>query len=495
MPTQTHSGTVRHFPFPMNLLPRATGSPLSPPEGERERVRGPFWPCCPRLRLGLMAAILCAGPLAIAANWPQFRGPSARGLEDSQASPTNWNVETGVNIRWQTPLPGLAHASPIVWGDRVYVATAVKAGQADLKVGLYGDITPLKENEPHQWRLLALDKATGKIIWNTLGHAGVPRAPRHPKATPCNSTPATDGHRVVALFGSEGLFCFDTSGKLLWQKDLGPMDSGFYLVPSAQWGFGSSPIIADGKVIVLCDVLTNPFLAAFDLADGKEVWRTARKDVPTWGTPAVVETPGRKQITVNGWHSSGGYDLATGQNLWRLDGGGDIPVPTPVFAHGLIYLTSAHGRYAPMRAVRPEAAGDITPGDPGQTNSAIAWAYARRGNYMQTPIVVGDLLFGCNDAGTVTCFDAATGAVKFTQRLGAGGQGFTASPVSDGRHVYFTSEQGVVFVVAAANQYSLAGSNELHETCLATPALSDGTLFFRTRGKLIAVGAASRRSD
>jgi outer membrane protein assembly factor BamB len=242
---------------------------------------------------------------------------------------------------------------------------------------------------------------------------------------------------------------------------------------------------------VLCDVLTNSFLAAFELADGKEVWRTARNDVPTWGSPTVVETPGRKQIAVNGWHCSGGYDFVTGRSLWHLEGGGDIPVPTPLFAHGMIYLTSAHGRHAPMRAVRPEAAGDITPGDPGQTNSAIAWAHAKRGNYMQTPVVIGDLLFACTDAGMVTCFDAATGAVNYSQRLGGGGQGFTASPVSDGRHVYFTSEQGIVFAVAAAKKYLLAGSNELHETCLATPALSNGTLFFRTREKLIAVGTGS----
>jgi outer membrane protein assembly factor BamB len=450
---------------------------------------------CGLLRLGLMAAISCTGLSASAANWPQFRGPGARGVDESQASPTNWNVETGANIRWQTSLPGLAHASPIVWGDRVYVATAVKPGKAELKVGLYGDITPLEEKEVHQWRLLALSKATGDIIWNTLGHEGVPRVKRHPKATACNCTPATDGSRIVAIFGSEGLFCFDTAGELVWRKDLGPMDSGFYVVPSAQFGFGSSPIIAEGKVIVLCDVETNSFLAAFALADGKEVWRTARADVPTWGTPTVVETPGRKQIAVNGWHCSGGYDLATGQNLWRMDGGGDVPVPTPVFAHGLIYLTSAHGRYAPMRAVRADAAGDITPGDPGKTNSAIAWAHATGGNYMQTPIAVGNLLFGCGDGGKVTCFDAATGAVKYTQHLGTGGQGFTASPVSDGRHVYFTSEQGVVFVVAAVDKYSLAGSNELHETCLATPAMADGTLFFRTRGKLIAVGTGSAGRD
>src|ERR1035437_8335261 len=172
-----------------------------------------------RVGLGLMAAVLCAGLSASAANWPQYRGPGARGVDESQALATNWNVETGTNIRWQTPLPGRAHASRIVWGDRAYIATAEIAGTAELKVGLYGDITPVEEKEVHQWRLLALDKATGKILWNTVGREGVPRAKRHPKASPCNSTPATDGNRIVAIFGSEGLFCFDTAGEMGLQKE------------------------------------------------------------------------------------------------------------------------------------------------------------------------------------------------------------------------------------------------------------------------------------
>ncbi len=472
------------FP-PDRHKPRRTSGP--PPA-----CRSPHSPSFDLPFLSLIAAILCAGFSAPAVNWPQFRGPGACGMDDTQPLPTVWDVDTGMNIRWQTALPGLAHASPIVWADRVYVATAVKPGKADLKVGLYGDITPLEEKEVHQWRLIALDKATGKIIWNTVGHEGVPRAKRHPKATACNSTPATDGTRIAAIFGNEGLFCFDMAGKVVWKKDLGPMDSGFYIAPTAQWGFASSPIIADGKVIVLCDVLTDPFLAAFNLADGKEIWRAARKDMPSWGTPTLVEVSGRKQIVVNGWHFAGGYDPTTGENLWHLDGGGDIPVPTPVFAHRLIYLTSGHGRYMPMRAVRSDATGDITPGDPGQTNSAIPWAHARAGNYMQTPIVVGNLLFGCNDWGGLTCFDAATGAIQYKERFNSGGQGFTASPVSDGRHIYFTSEQGLVFVVPATNKYSVIATNKLHETCLATPAISDGALFFRTREKLLAVGTGPR---
>ena len=276
-------------------------------------------PVLPYRRLlchGLTAALLWAGLLAGAANWPQYRGPDGRGVDGSVSLPTHWDVETGENIRWQTALPGLAHASPIVWGDRVYIATAVKAGKADLKVGLYGDITPVEEKEVHQWRLLALDKATGKVLWNTLAREGVPRAKRHPKASPCNSTPATDGNRIVALFGSEGLFCFNTAGELVWQKDLGPMDSGFYLVPSAQWGFGSSPVIAEGKVIVVCDVLTNSFLAAFALEDGKEVWRTARKDVPTWGIPrSSKHRAGNKS-----WSTAGILPGATTLRLARICG-------------------------------------------------------------------------------------------------------------------------------------------------------------------------------
>jgi outer membrane protein assembly factor BamB len=214
--------------------------------------------------------------------------------------------------------------------------------------------------------------------------------------------------------------------------------------------------------------------------------------VPTWGTPTLIDSPGRRQIVVNGWHYTGGYDFKTGQNLWRLDEGGDIPVPTPIAAHGLIYLTSAHGRYNPIRAVRQDATGDITPKDPGQTNASIVWAHARRGNYMQTPIVVGDRLFACADNGRLTCFDARTGAVEYSERLSPGNDGFSASPVSDGRHLYFTSERGIVFVVPATGPFSVAAANDLGESCMATAAIADGTLLFRTRDKLVAIGATAQ---
>jgi outer membrane protein assembly factor BamB len=431
--------------------------------------------------------LLSASCFINAANWPQFRGIQASGVDWTVPAPTTWNVEAGSNIQWRTRVPGLAHASPIIWNDRVYIATAAQPGQSDLKVGLYGDIGSANDQVEHEWRLLALDKSNGAIVWNKLGHKAVPRVKRHTKASHCNSTPATDGQRIVAIFGSEGLFCFDMNGGLVWKKDLGPMDSGFFSVKSAQWGFASSPVIHDGKVIVLCDVQTNSFLAAFSLADGKELWRTPRKDVPTWSTPTVAKVGNQTQILVNGWHHTGAYDLANGKEIWKLDGAGDIPVPTPVVAGELAYFTSAHGKFRPMRAVRLNAKGDITPGDPGETNSAIAWAHARQGNYMQTPIVISTFVYGCSDSGVLTCFDAKTGAIRYSERLVRGGEGFTASPVSDGQRLYFASELGNVYVVPTSDQFSVTATNKLGETFMSTPAIAEGTLFFRTREHVIAI--------
>ena len=422
-------------------------------------------------------------------NWPQFRGPQASGVAEGYATATKWNLATGENVLWRVPVPGLAHSSPIIWGDRAYVTTAVRDGEAELKVGLYGNIESVPDEGKIQWRLLAFDKTTGKEIWNVLGLERVPRAKRHPKSTHCNSTPVTDGHRIVAIFGSEGLFCFDMNGKLVWKKDLGPMDSGYYVVPRAQWGFASSPVISGTQVIVLCDVQKDSFLASFDLADGKERWRVPRKDVPTWGTPTVVESSGRKQIVVNGWHHIAGYDFETGKEVWKLDGGGDIPVPTPIVSHDLVYLTSAHGNSRPIRAIRLDAAGDITPSDIGATNQSVVWAHARQGNYMQTPIVVGDLLYGCLDSGVLSCFEAKTGKVRYNERIGGGDQGFTASPVAADGKLYFPSEIGNVMVVAAGGDFSVLATNRMEETCMASPAISEGKLFFRTREHLVAIAS------
>lgn len=440
----------------------------------------------------LAAALLCSLTTACAAptvNWPQFRGPHASGVSEDPV-PVTWNVESGENICWQTPIPGLGHACPIIWQDRLYLATAVKSGAAkpDLKIGLYGDINSYTEKESHQWRLLCLQKATGKILWDKLVLETVPRTQRHTKSTHCNSTPTTDGKRLVAIFGSEGMFCFDLDGRQLWRKDLGPMDPGFYVVTNTSWGFGSSPVLHDGKVIVQCDVLSEQFLAAFDATDGRELWRTPRKDVPTWSTPIVATSSGRTQVIVNGWKQIGGYDFVTGRQLWQLREGGDIPVASPILAGDFVVLTSAHGRARPMRAVRLDATGDITPPEIGATNQAIAWSHPRQGDYLQTPIAVGDLLWGAMDS-VITCFDSKTGQIHYSERIGDGAQGFTASPVAAGGRIYFTGERGEVFVLPATEQFSVVATNKLGGICLSTPAISEGTIFFRTTEKLLAIGS------
>ncbi len=440
----------------------------------------------------VIASVLLIGLSTIAvageASWPSFRGRNAAGTGIGAMPPTGFDVPKRQNVLWRTPVPGLGHSSPIVHGDRVFVTTAVRGkGEDRLKVGLYGDIDSVADDSPHEWRVLAFDRRTGELLWERTAHSGVPKIARHTKASHANSTPATDGKRVIAFFGSEGLYAYDLNGKLLWKRDLGVLDSGYFEVPEAQWGFGSSPVIDDGRVIVQCDVQGGGFVAAFDANDGREIWRTARKDVPTWSTPAIVEHRGRKQVVVNGWHRIAGYDFATGKELWHMSGGGDIPVPTPIFAHDLVFITNAHGSQAPIYAVRPSATGEITLVGEATSNDQIAWASLRGGAYMQTPIVVGNELFVCRDNGALTCLDASTGREIWKERLGSGNSGFTASAVAAGDRLYYTSEEGTVYTIRAGTKFELLATSDLAEVAMATPAIANGALFFRTRGHLVAI--------
>ena len=352
---------------------------------------------------------------------------------------------------------------------------------------MYGESPDHPENVEHDFRVFCLDKKGGKILREKTAYHGIPKTKRHIKATHANCTPATDGRHVVALFGSEGLYCYDFEGKLLWQKDIGYLDAGPSDARELQWGFAGSPIIHDGKVIVFCAVRNASFVAAFDVQDGKELWRTPRETDPCWGTPTVHVGKDRTQVITNGYQHIGGYDFNTGKELWWMRGRGDVPVPTPVVANDLIYITNAHGGDSPVYAVRPTAAGDITLADGAATNEYIAWSNLKIGNYMQTPLVYGDLLYCCRDSGILACYDAKTGAKHYRERL-ADSVGFTASPVAGDGKVYFTSEEGDVHMVETGPQFKLLGRNRMGEICMATPAISEGNLFFRTQNQVIAVG-------
>ncbi len=423
-------------------------------------------------------------------NWPSFRGTHARGIAEGYATPTSWNLESNENVKWKVPIPGLAHSAPVIWGDSVFVTSAVgDKDDAPLRVGLYGDIEPVEGESVQRWRVYRLNKNTGKVLWEQTAHEGEPKVKRHPKSTHANPTPATDGKHVVVFFGSEGLYCYDFSGKLLWKKDLGVLDSAFFVAPTAQWGFASSPIIHGDKVYVQCDVMKGSFLAAFKLEDGSEVWRTPRSDVPTWSTPTIHNVGGRDILLVNGWKHIGGYDATTGEEIWKLTGGGDIPVPTPVVAHDLVFITNAHGPASPIYAIRLDAKGDISLAEGESANEHIAWSIERGGAYMQTPLVYGDYLYNCRDNGVLSCYKATTGERMYQERLGQGQDGFSASSVAADGKLYYTSETGDVYVVRAGPSFELLAVNSMDEVTMATPAISEGTIYFRTRSHVVAVGS------
>ena len=422
-------------------------------------------------------------------DWPSFRGIRATGVADGFKTPTTWNVPQGQGVRWKTTIDGLGHSSPVVWGDRLCITTAVSGRKdAGLRTGLYGDIDSVNDDTVHTWKLQCLNKKTGRLMVDRTIASSVPKIKRHTKATHANSTLATDGTHLVALLGSEGLHTFDMTGTLLWKKDFGVLDSGYFMAPEAQWGFASSPVIHDGVVVVQADVQKNSFLAAFDVKTGKNMWRTARNDVPTWGSPTIHEAGGRTQVLVNGWHHAGAYDFKTGAEIWKLDGGGDIPVPTPIVGNGLVYITNAHGPKSPVYAIRETAAGDISLKDDQTSTAHIAWSVPRDGAYLITPVLYRGLLYVCKSNGVFNVFDARTGERAYQQRLGAGTTAFTASLVAADGKVYFTSEDGDVFVVKEGRTFELLATNSLGEIAMATPAISEGVMYFRTGRSLVAIG-------
>jgi outer membrane protein assembly factor BamB len=424
-------------------------------------------------------------------DWPQFRGIAAAGVAEGFTLPSTWNTADGTNVLWKTAVPGLGLSSPVVWGNDVFISTSISGrSDAGLKVGLYGNIDPVKDDTEHEWRVYAIDKTTGSIKWQQTAYKGIPKIKRHMKSTHANSTLATDGERLIALFGSEGLYAYDLKGKLLWKRDLGVLDAGFFQVPEAQWETGSSSVLHDGVVIVLADVQKGSFLATFDARSGTEIWRTPRTDVPTWGTPTVHTVKGQTQIIVNGFRHAGAYDFKTGKEIWKLGRNGDIPIPTPVVSDGLIYITNAHGPMSPVYAIRENATGDITPPGDATSTEHIVWSVAKGGGYMCTPLLYRGLAYIVTYNGVLSVYDAKTGERKYQQRLLVDtSSAFTSSPVANDGKVYIASEDGQLIVLRAGDTFERIAQNDMAASVLATPAISEGRLLVRTQGELIALGA------
>ncbi len=422
-------------------------------------------------------------------NWPSFRGPDGTGVAEAQQLPLAWDIKTGKNVRWRTPVPGLGHSCPVVWGNCVFLTTAISSEpDQKIRIGNYGDVASVNDKSKHTWQVLCLDRDTGSILWTRTAYEGVPKIKRHLKGSQANCTPATDGTHVIACFGSEGLYCYDFAGKLLWKRDLSTLDSSFAIDQEYEWGFGNSPLIHDGLAILQCDLSRDSFIAAFNVETGDKVWSTPRDEIPSWSSPVIWRNGQRVELVTNAAQYARGYDPMTGAELWRLAKKSEVTIPAPVCGKDLLFITSGNRPIQPIFAIRPGAKGDISLSEKQETNSHIAWSKMRGGPYMPTPILYGPYFYTCSNSGVLACYEAATGKEIYKERISAGGDSYTASPVAADGRLYFASEQGQVRIVKAGPTFELLAVNSLDDYVMATPAISSGSLIVRSQHYLTALG-------
>ena len=434
-------------------------------------------------------------------DWPAFRGAGGRGVAEGFSIRTKWNGDPAANetpadrqangILWQTKVPGLGHSSPVIFGNKIFLVTAVAtADDVPLQTKRGGNTAAADDNGEQEWLVLCYDKTTGNELWRKTARKSKPRATRHPKATHANTSVCVDGQHVLAFLGSEGLHCYDMDGKLIWEKDLGTIDVSKYGIG---WGFASSPAIHGDRIVIVCDAPDDPYLSALRLSDGEEIWRKSRHGICErgWGTPLIDGDGEDAQVVVNGFPWILSYDLKTGEERWRVKGGGDNPIPSAFEAHGNFYIVSAHGGPAPIVVVRKDASGNLSEAKgeqaDAQANPGLVWRSERGGSYMSTPVVYEDFIYLGNSNGSVRCFNAKTGKPAYQARLGREA-GVIASLVAADGKIFCASENGKVYVLQAGLKFEILATNEMGSPCFATPAFSQGVLFVRTTDRLVAIG-------
>ncbi len=397
--------------------------------------------------------VLIGSPLwAGETEWPQFRGPTGQGISAASGVPVEWNATT--NVAWKVEVPGRGWSSPVLAGGRIYLTSAVGDGEKTL-------------------RALCLDAADGRVIWDTevFRPDAASVAAMHQKNSPASGTPIVTADRLYVHFGHMGTAALDLAGKVIWRQTS--------LAYPPVHGTGGSPILTDGVLVFSADGGKDPFIAALDAATGAVRWKTPRntpaKKTFAFSTPLAITLKGAAQIISPGAGFVGAYDVKDGRELWRVGyGEGYSVVPRPVFAHGLIFVSSSFDA-AVLYALKPDGAS----GDATSTN--VAWSARKGAPHSASMLVVGDELYFVSDAGIATCADARTGAVHWSERLGGG---FSASPVAAEGRIYFQNEAGIGFVVKAGKTFELLAKNDLGERSLASVAVADGALFIRTEKHL-----------
>lgn len=430
-----------------------------------------------------LVALFSLATISSAANWPQWRGPDGSGISNEKNLPAEWTPTK--NIKWKTPIAGRGHSSPIVWGNKIFLTTAIEGElvpghkavthTAEGQVFLHPD--SVGADHKHTFKVMALDRNSGKILWETTAWEGTPYDNRHRKSSYAASTPATDGKLVYAFFGTEGLYAYDFNGKLAWKAQLGNLGT-------VGMGTGTSPILYENLLIVQCDEENGEasFIVALDKKTGKEIWRTPRKVQVSWSTPILVRTPKRAELITSGTEFVISYDPATGRELWRHKGVESNAIPSPVANNDMVFLVAGFPAKIAM-AIKLGGSGDLT----GTPN--VPWTYAKGTAYVPSPILYGEYLYLTTDRGILTCIDAKTGEVKYEGGRIPIPATFTASPVAFEGKILLTSEDGDTFIVKAGPKHEILGTNSIGEAVYASPAVADGRIFIRGEKNLYCIGS------
>jgi outer membrane protein assembly factor BamB/ankyrin repeat protein len=431
---------------------------------------------------------LASAPRGAPRPWRQFRGAGAAGIGDGQGATADWDIASGRHVRFKTPLPGIALASPIVESGRIYVTTAVSSkGDDTFRTGLYGDGTSVEDTSPHSFRLYALDAANGAILWEREVANVAPTVRRHLKSSLANSTPATDGKTIVVLFGMIGvLAAYDREGTEIWRRDIGVLDANDPQSGNAEWGHASSPVIEEDLVIVQADRRRDSFLAAYDLKTGNEVWKIPRDEPSTWSTPTIVPGPAGHELVTNGLKIRA-YRPRTGELLWSLGPNSEVVVATPVAAEGMVYVTAGYPPVRPVYAIRTGSSGDLSLPEDESASPAVAWSHRKGGTYIPTPILYRGHLITVNNNGVLTAYRSESGEEVYRARISSATTSFSSSPVAADGRLYIAAENGDVYILRGEPGYEVLARHSMGEVVMATPAISDGLLVIRTLGHVIGV--------
>ncbi len=429
----------------------------------------------------LAVALAAAEAHAAPPHWAQWRGPDGQGIASDANVPLEWSPTK--NVLWKQAIPGRGHSSPVVWGDRIFLTTAVEGdavpGAKPVKHVIDGqDFTHpdgVGADRKQTLKVLALDAKDGRVLWEKTAWEGTPFDTRHKRGSFASPTPVVDGKRVYAYFGSEGLYAYDFSGNLSWSWKTGG-------IATFGVGVGTSPLLHGKLVIVLCDEDNGErsFIVALDSASGKEVWRVKRDVELSWATPILVKSNGRDELVTAGNQAVIAYDPASGRELWRMKGLASNAVPSPVAGDGVVVVSSGYPAKIAV-AVQPGGSGDVTEG-------RVLWKYDKGTAYVPSPILVGGLLYLVTDKGLVSCLDAKTGKVHYEGGRPPVGASYMASPIAVAGHLLLPSMDGDTVVLKQGTAHEVVRSNPLGEPIAASIAVVANRMYIRGEHHLFAIG-------